>query len=322
MLLLENKLEYYFLVSRKICYYMKRILTIFALVMTSLIVANRDQYCIERLVEPYEQAIEFITNLDPARQVNDHDVFVFFNKNDLYEKKDVRKFNRVLRMVKKLTYTKKSLRKNREQLEQLIDNLENIQNFIVDHASTHYALITYYEIAARYYYIDELHTAIADLIIQQSDKLGLPNMQGRGLYKFVKKIDLDIARLTILFVQSDLSDDLIVKVNKLKTKLVALKHKIISSDMYKAQLSKTRWLKAFALLGIPVSIIAIGGIIAATAGWATSELVVIPLLAAWGTGVLVTCDAFALRDMHEAYVYNLPLPRYTQHVLRSNRFAY
>ena len=78
------------------CYYMKRILTVFALVMTSLIVANRDQYCIERLVEPYEQAIEFIVNLDPARQVNDHDVFVFFNKNDLYENKDVRKFNRPL----------------------------------------------------------------------------------------------------------------------------------------------------------------------------------------------------------------------------------
>ena len=59
---------------------MKRLLLIFACVMSSLsVVANHDKHRIERLVEPYEQAINFIMNVDNTCQVKDHDIFMFFN---------------------------------------------------------------------------------------------------------------------------------------------------------------------------------------------------------------------------------------------------
>lgn len=228
---------------------MKRLLLIFACVMSSLsVVANHDKHRIERLVEPYEQAINFIMNVDNTCQVKDHDIFMFFNTTNLYEKKDVRKFNRVVHMVKKLTYTKKSLLESRNELELLIDNLEKVQKFIVDYAATHYALITYYEIAASYYYIDEHHADVTNLIMQQSEKFGLPSMQGRGLYKFVKKIDLNLRRLTALFAQNIISDEVAVKANQIKTKLITLKSKIVENSQYKVQRSKTRWLKAFGII--------------------------------------------------------------------------
>ena len=236
---------------------MKRFLTILMIFAVSLAHATSyGEKRIARLIKPYEKAMDFITDLDPERQVNDHDVFVFFSKNDLYEKKDVKKFKSALRIVKRLTYTKKSLRENRQQLELLIDRLEIVQNFIVQYATTYYALITYYEIAANYYYIDEQHNAVVDVIIQQSDKLGLPDMQkNRGLYKFVKKIDLDLRRLVALFAQNIISDDLVVKMNQLKTKLIILKSKIVISFEYKSQLSKTRWLKAFGAIVVPFLIV-------------------------------------------------------------------
>ena len=224
---------------------MKRIITVFALMMTSLVVANHDLHKIERLIQPYEGAIEFVMNLDPAHQINDHDVFIFFSKHDLFQKKDIQKFNSVVRTIKKLTYSKKSLLAHRGQLEVLIVRLEKVQDFITKYASMHYALINYYDIAARYFYIDEHHESVVDLIVRQSEKLGLPSMEkGRGLYKFAKKIDKDIHQLAVLFLQTNPSDDLVVKMNQLKTKLVVLKSKIVENSMYRSQLSKTRWLKA------------------------------------------------------------------------------
>ncbi len=231
---------------------MKKILAIFSCLISFLVSAtSRDFHRIERLVQPYESAIEFITNLDLTKQINDHDVFVFFNSNDLYEKKDVSKFNRVLRQVKQRTYAKRSLQGHREELELLIGNLEKVQKFIVDYASTHCALIKYYEIAASYYYIDEQHAAVVDVMIQQSAKLGLPDMQsGRGLYKFVKKINKDIHTLAVVFYQNSLSDELTIKMNQLKIKLVTLRSKIVTHQLYLSQLSKTRWLKAFGVLTV------------------------------------------------------------------------
>ncbi len=225
---------------------MKRFILLFSMVSASFLIGtSRLEKRITRLIKPYEKAIEFVINLDPARPINDHDTFMFFNKNGLYQKKDVRKFNSVVRTVKRLTYAKKFSSENRGQLELLIAHLEKVQNFIVQQATTYYALITYYEIAAFYYYIDEQHADVVNLIIQQSEKLGEPNMQqGRRLYKFVKKIDLDLRRLTALFAQNLVSDDLVVKMNGIKTKLLILKSKIVVSNLYKAQLSKTRWLEA------------------------------------------------------------------------------
>lgn len=231
---------------------MKRFLLIFTLISASLSFAvTRTEKRIARLVKPYEKVIEFVSDLDSIQQVNDHDVFVFFYKYGLYHKKDVTKFKRVVRVVKKMASTRKHLYDNDLELDILIDNLEKIQKFIVDYAATYYALITYHEIAAYYYYIDEQHQAVVGLITEQSEKLGLPSMQGRGLYKFVKKIDLDQRRLAALFAQNIISDELMIKVNQIKTKLIVLKRKIAMNPLYKSQLSKTRWFKACAVLILP-----------------------------------------------------------------------
>lgn len=288
---------------RRVYYQVKRILTILAFISGSLLIGNHDLHRIERLVEPYEKAMEFMINLDPARKISDHDVYVFFSRNDLYEKKDIHKFKRVLRTVKKMTYTKKSLREHRDKLESIIEGLDKIQDFIVDYAITHYALMVYYEIAGRYYYIDEQHVNIVNLIIHRSDKLGLPDMQGRGLYKFAKIIDLDLRRLTTLFVSNNLSDDAIIKVNQIKTKLLVLKSKITQSSVYKSQIRKTRWLKALGVIILGVSVVYIYAAVVFASG-ITKSLV-------WGwlyltplTGVSM---GIACHEMHEASKYNIPV---------------
>lgn len=286
---------------------MKKFLLVLALFSISFIDAiNSAEKRIVRLLQPYDEAVDFIINLDPLRQVNDHDVFVFFNKHGLYQKKDVRRFNSTFRVVKKLIYTKKSLYKNREKLELLIDNLEKVKNFIVDHAATYYALITYYEIAASYYYIDEQHDAVVNLIVQQSDKLGLPRMQGRGLYKFVKKIDLDLRRLTALFAQNTVSDDLILKMNAIKTKLVILKAKIVENPIYKSQLSKTRWLKAFGLLLSLIPICIAAGFFNAMLPGSLASSYLLALICAIPI-LFLTQAVVTMHELYESSRYNIPV---------------
>ncbi len=261
MLQLESKKVLFFNCNRGLKNYMKKFLTIFAFIMTSFCcTAKSDLRKIERLVHPYENAIEFVTNLDLTCRVNDTDISMFFSENNLYQKKDIKKFNDIIRRVKNLTYNKKSLVSYRDKLENLIDNLEKVQTFITDYATMNYVLINYNEIASRYFYIDEQHKNVIGLTIRQSEKLGWPNMEkGRGLYKFVKKIDLDLRHLTKLFVQCDLSDDIIIKMNHMKTKLTILKSKIVASDIYKSQLRTTRLLKTFGVIGL-VSVITISSV--------------------------------------------------------------
>jgi len=283
----------------------KHFLLFMCLFVSSISALDQYEKRILRLVRPYQRAIEYLTGLDPLRQVNDHDVFIFFSRYGLYEKKDVRKFHRAVRTIKRLTYTKKSLIEKREKLELLIENLEKIENFIVHYATTYYALITYYEIAASYYYIDEHNDQVVRLMIQQFEKLGLPNLnRGRNLYKFGKKIDLDLRRLTALFVQGMLSDELIVKVNQLKIKLMNLKSKIIVTHEYKMQQAKTRILKAFGVL-IPFSLVMIA---------ATFFNAMLPggslflWSAIWGLPLFIIAETVVTgHELHEAAKYNIPV---------------
>lgn len=230
-------------------------------ITSSLFGTDRLYKRIEKLIFPYEKVIDFFDCLDSSGNIHDQDVYSFFTTSNLYQKKEIRKFHRILRIIKHVTYSKKSLYKHRKELELLINKLEKIQKFVVDYATTYYALITYYEIVSSYYYIDEDDEAVVNVIMQGFDKLGLQSMRGRGLYKFVKKIELDLRRLQALFFQNMISDELIVKINKIKTKLVIFKGKIIESSEYKKQLMKTRLLKAigvsilfFAII-VPINIV-------------------------------------------------------------------
>lgn len=297
---------------RKIYYHMKRIFIALVFIASSLFSTDRDFYRIERLVEPYREAMVFLDDLGVDHQVNDHDIFVFFNKSDLCEKKTIKVFKSVLRRVKSLTYNRKSLQSHREDLEVLIGKLERVQKFVTDYISTYYAIKAYYEISAAYYYIDEQHSAVVDLLMQQSDKLGLGSMEGRGLYKFVKKLDFDIQRLAILFVKNALSDDLVIKINLLKTKLVVLRNKIAMSTVYKSQLSKTRWLKAFAFLGIPLIIIGAAIVFAMTIESVAGLVFAGLFLSLWFFSLVISDTVFVVKDLRKACVYDMPVSTYTR----------
>lgn len=231
---------------------MKRFLFSLSLIFASFAFGiDRLESRIEKLVEPYQSAVDFVLNLDPARAVNDHDIFMFFNKNGLYKKQDLRKLQRTIRIGKRLIQSKKSLPEIQHNLAGILNDLEKVAKFVAQYAPIYEALITYYEITAYYYYIDEQHPQVVEFLMEQSEKIGLPKMHKRNLYKFVKKIDLDLRRLTALFTKPITSDDLVVKMNQTKAKLLTLKNKIIVSAQYKEQLSKTRWLKAFGVIIAP-----------------------------------------------------------------------
>ena len=72
---------------------MKRLFFVFAMFVAPLISSlDRVERQVAKLVNPSDGAIDFVTNLNVAHKVNDHDIFVFFDKNGLYGKKDVKKF--------------------------------------------------------------------------------------------------------------------------------------------------------------------------------------------------------------------------------------
>lgn len=229
---------------------MKRFLLVFACMFTLGIHAVRSiEKRIHKLVAPYEKAITFITSLEPAHTINDHDIFIFFSKYGLYEQKSVRNLKSTIHAMKKIITSKKVLDTEIQDVKLLLHNLEKVYGFVSQHAKMYYALVTYYEIAGQYHYIDEGNDQIVDLMLHQPEKLGLPRLhQGRGLYKFCKKIDLNLRRLATLFVEYNLSDNAIVQINSLKKKLVSLQKKIVQHKVYIAQLTKTRWLKAFGIL--------------------------------------------------------------------------
>ena len=262
-----------------------------------------------RLIEPYQGAIAFIDDMDQSRAVNDHDVFIFFNRHGLYKKRDIKKLHTTIRIMKSLLRAKKIAPDVKNKITVQLCNLIKIIEFINVYASTYAALITYYEISAYYYYIDEQHGSVIDLLMEQSEKLGLPTMKKRGLYAFVKKINLDLRRLQSLFTQEIISDDLVVKMNQVKRKLLVLKNKIIISSEYKAQHSKTRWLKAVGVL-LPVILFGalfISGIIPIWSSQAVAykffpdyfiaELLCYPFV---GLGI-------SIHEFKEASKYNIPV---------------
>jgi hypothetical protein len=287
---------------------MKKILLTCSLLSTFFIASiDRLEKRIDKIAKPYQAAIDFIVNLDPARPVNDHDVFMFFSKNGLYDKKDVRTLKSRCKIIKRLAQSKKTSPEVQAKIAVLLHDLGRVVQFVQDYAVTYAALITYYEITAHYYYIDEQHEQVVDLLMEQSEKLGLPSMQKRGLYKFVKKIDFDLRRLTALFTQDIISDDLVVKMNQIKRKLGILKSKIIVSKDYKVQHSKTRWLKAFGVLVLltPCGLL---GLFVATCGtsFLGGPIVVLAFPAIVGPFV-ITYVGITAQELRESTKYSIPV---------------
>ena len=268
---------------------------------------------IEKIVYPYQEAMNFVLSLDPARAVNDHDVFMFFNKHGLYKKQDIRRLQRTVRIVKKLIQSKKSLPEVQAKITVLLYDLEKVTKFVAAYATTYATLITYYEIAAYYYYIDEQHAHVVDFLMEQSEKIGLPKMHKRGLYKFVKKIDLDLRRLTGLFTKEIISDDLVVKMNQTKSKLLTLKNKIVINAEYKQQLSKTRLLKAFGIIIAPAILLGmvygsyIFWICLSGTGYFGANEAMIGAVATLSTLIFTVSLGITIQQLRESSKYNIPV---------------
>ena len=232
---------------------MKKFLSIMFLFLTSSIMSlDRLDHKVDRLTKPYLPAMNFVTSLENDHEINDHDIFVFFSNYGLCQKKDIRKLKNTIQAIKRLAKNKKSLPETQAKIGILIEDLQAVVNFIANYAKVYRALATYYEISARYYYIDEQHPGVVNTLIEQSEKLGVSLMKNRGLYLFAKKIDLDLRRITALFMQQNISDDFAIKLNCTKKKLLELQIKIKNSVEFKKQRSKTRRLKFVGVMLIPL----------------------------------------------------------------------
>jgi len=177
------------------------------------------EHKIKKLTQPYQRAVKFLDDLDPALQINEIFATQFFDEFDLYKRKDKQKLERALRSVKKLTKKNNLQHDERDFIETSIRDLDKVQNFIVDYAT----LIEYQEIAATYDCINEQDDRIVYLIIHDAKRLRLSSMKKYGLYKFVKMIKKDLHSLSVLRSKNILTQDIEVKINQLEVKLITLR---------------------------------------------------------------------------------------------------
>jgi len=282
---------------------MKRFLLVFALILPVFVDASyKAEKKIDKLARPYEKAVESLATLQTRAQLDDYTIYQYFTESGLLTKKDQRKFDRSLKMIKTLVKINTFSLSQKNKISFLIDNLDRVYNFIIEHASTHYA---YYDIAGYYHYVDEQQSDLAEVLMEKSTQLMLPSMHGRGLYKFVKKIDLDLRRLNALFINNNLSDAEILKINQLKNKLLTLKSNLTDSFEYERQLRKTRWLKAVGvfvwiipfILFIPSFIMII--LPAPTYVYVCQQLIV--------GSYLITMLSITVKEMHESTKYQIPV---------------
>lgn len=282
---------------------MKRLLLTAAMFLGSVIFStDRLDRKIEKMAKPYQSAITFLANLDRAAVVQDHDIFVFFNNFGLHTKNDVRKLQSTMKILQRFAVSSKTSHDTQIKLNVLLHDLRGIAQFARQHAANYQSLVAYYEISAYYFYIDEQHPAIVSMLMQQHEQLGLSSMHKRGLYKFAKKIDLDLRRLTSLFTKHTTSDELVVKLNQLKRKLMTLQSSIHASAEFKAQQSKTRWLKFF---GVMLPVVLFAPLILAASMGAASTLwyIFIP------TVLLYPLVSFSMtiHELKESVKYNIPV---------------
>ena len=293
-------------------FYMKRFLLVSAFLLPVFVAASyKAEKRIDKLARPYETAVESLAALQTISQLDDYTIYKYFTESGLSTKKDQRKFDRSLKMIKALARINTFSFSQKNKISFLIDNLDRVHNFIIEHASTHYA---YYDIAGYYHYVDEQQSDLAEILMETSTQLMLPSMHGRGLYKFVKKIDLDLRRLNALFINNNLSDAEILKINQLKNKLLTLKNDLTDSFEYQRQLSKTRWLKAAGVLSIiiiiPVVSALVGLVIALNiygvfAYAATDVLVNKFIIIALWSSILIPSVAITVKEMHESTKYQI-----------------
>jgi|GEM_PF-1872878 len=265
---------------------------------------NNEQWSISDLIAPHRETIDFVTSLDLTQFVKDQDVFRFFNSNGLYQKKDIKNFKRSLQDAQRLISKQNGLKTEK-------NNLQVLQEFVENHASRYYVLLKYYEIANFYHAIDESNQEIINLTLSQLEISGLSMMPNNNLYKFIKKISLDLRRLKSLSIKQVVSDELVIKIHWLIAKLNSLTDRIINTEEYKYQLSSARWFKALIILALPIAWIAftvlIVACVASAAGGSSAmaigmagafslgvgsviALCAIPLTVVAAVGVTTTCD--------------------------------
>lgn len=261
---------------------------------------------IDKLGQPYEIAVESLATLQTRAQLDDYTIYKYFTDSGLSSKKDRKKFDRSLEKIKELAKNNNLSVDQKNKINFLIDNLDKVQNFVVEYATTDYA---YYDIAAYYHYVNEQEANLIDILMETSTQLTLPSMHGRGLYKFVKKIDLDLRRLNALFVNNRLSDSIVFKIKQLKNKLLIIKDVVEGSYEYQQQVTKTRWLKASVLLIPIVMFIAvfITAIISPADGIVAVAVFVVYFIPLLLGSFIISVIGINIRDVYEARKYDIPV---------------
>lgn len=205
--------------------------------------SNRFDLKVENLARPYKKAGDFVFNYNISEVIDGESISVLYG----FSQYNFKKLDQSLQQATKLIRSRRLMPYQVSNLKILINKLEKIKSFIIDYEG----LITYYEIASTYHEIDMNDDNIVDYLLQKSLQLGLPSMKGRGLYKFVKRIDLDQRRLCALLEYGTTNHDVVIKIQELQQKIQKLRIKIICSSQYATQIGKTRFLKAFGILLFP-----------------------------------------------------------------------
>jgi|GEM_PF-1034360 len=279
------------------------ILTLFSSV--AICSLRQSEKKIEKLSRDYENTFELAMNLESQSSIDDYAIFKFFHEAGLSTVKARNKINKSLQSMKVLYENGNFSFNQRNKLSFLLDNLYKVQNLIVQYATNDYA---YYDIAAYYHYVDENQPDVVVVLMEISTQLMLPSMHGRGLYHFIKKINLDLRRLNALFVSNALSHDMTLKVNQLKNKLLLLREHIIESLEYQEQAKQTRWLKAVGLLIPVVAALTIVLMICITPSYVASIAVGIMFVSILvGLTVIFPVIGITIKELRESNKYQIPV---------------
>ena len=281
------------------------------LIIISSVLVNANNHFeqkIAKISSPYEQAMKLLENKIPVANVENNAKFIFdfFNLTNLYTKRNIKKFKQSLAAIKKLSTRKNISSEQTIFANVLILKLENIQQFIIEHAGEHYAHKIYNQIESIYHDIETENVNILDELSFLNPK------NNRALYHFVKKIHLDIRRLTALLSLENVTDTTIIKIDNLLKKISILKEKIMETPIYKQQLRKTRWLKACGIVFVPMAlfvplVVLVGCLSPLSLIITIPELIIVAPILGLLYASLIVSIVTTIQDVKEAEKYEIPV---------------
>lgn len=271
---------------------------------------------IEKLTSTYNQPIHACLQYEKINKINDHDIFAFFTHYGMTTRKEKHELEAIIRRAKKLLSKKISHNpcvspENKVAAIEKVQQLIKLLDFIQIYQPMYAALQLYHELSTLYFHVDENDPMISSAIINNPKLVGLKNVHNRGLYKLIKKIDLDLRRISAVYNQNIVIDTIIMKLNQIKTKILTMRNAITSTELYKKQIQQTRILKALGVI-LPIGILLTASWIFAlpsvwtmqTAGYnfASSYLLATPLICYPFVAMGIT-----IHELRESSKYNIPV---------------